>query len=70
MANIKRRAIAFNLDDPFQKELYEYTLKFTNFSYYGKSLIQKDISGYVAEKELEVVEDSVEINDEVIEGFI
>lgn len=42
MTNIIRKAIAFNLDDPYQKELYEHVCKFKNFSYYGKTLVQRD----------------------------
>lgn len=42
MSNIIRKAIVFNLDDPYQKELYDHVNKFKNFSYYGKSLVQKD----------------------------
>jgi len=37
-----RRPIAFNLRDPFQRELYEYTLTHTNFSSYVKALISAD----------------------------
>lgn len=43
---IKRKQIAFNLDDPFQRELYEYVCKITtNFSSYGKFLIKRDMTG-------------------------
>jgi hypothetical protein len=41
-SNIGRKTIVFNLDDPFQKELFDYVNKYKNFSYYGKSLIQRD----------------------------
>lgn len=37
-----RRPVAFNLRDPHQRELYEYTRQFTNFSAYVKSLISAD----------------------------
>lgn len=43
MAKIVRKAIAFNLDDPFQRELYEFAKRNKNFSYYGKRLIEKDM---------------------------
>jgi len=42
MANIVRKTIVFNLDDPYQRKLYEHTKQFKNFSYYGKSLVQRD----------------------------
>jgi predicted metallo-beta-lactamase superfamily hydrolase len=43
-ANIKTVQIAFNLDDPFQEKLYNYMKQFKNASFYGKSLIQKDMN--------------------------
>lgn len=43
MSTIKRKTIVFNTEDPLQKELWEHVSKFKNFSYYGKSLIQKDM---------------------------
>lgn len=43
--NIKTKGVAFNLDDPDQKELLEYAMKRTNFSAYVKRLIQKDMDG-------------------------
>ena len=42
MSSIKRKTIVFNLEDPLQRMLWEHVSKFKNFSYYGKSLIQKD----------------------------
>lgn len=39
---MKTKGVAFNLDDPDQKELFEYASERTNFSYYVKSLIQAD----------------------------
>lgn len=37
-----RRQVAFNLNDPFQRKLYEHTTKYTNFSAYIKALILTD----------------------------
>jgi hypothetical protein len=42
MSMIKRKTIVFNMEDPLQAMLYKHVCKFKNFSYYGKSLIQKD----------------------------
>jgi hypothetical protein len=42
MANIVRKPIVFNLDDPLQKKLYDHAMQHKNFSYYGKSLVQRD----------------------------
>ncbi|MED4978755.1 hypothetical protein P9726_03350 [Geobacillus stearothermophilus] len=41
--NIVRKPVAFNLDDPDQKELYDHAMKRTNFSAYIKRLIQRDM---------------------------
>jgi hypothetical protein len=43
-ANIKTVQIAFNLDDLYQEKLYRYIKQFKNVSFYGKSLIQKDMN--------------------------
>ncbi|WPZ17769.1 hypothetical protein UM396_14385 [Geobacillus subterraneus] len=43
--NIVRKPVAFNLDDPDQKELYDHAMKRTNFSAYIKRLIQRDMEG-------------------------
>jgi hypothetical protein len=40
--SMQNRSISFNLADPAQKELYDYTKKVANFSGYIKSLIEKD----------------------------
>lgn len=39
---MKTRGVSFNLDDPQQRSLYEYTKNFTNFSAYMKHLISCD----------------------------
>jgi hypothetical protein len=43
MSDIKRCPVAFNLDDPIQRSLYEHSQNYTNFSAYVKWLIQRDI---------------------------
>lgn len=57
-ANIGRKTIVFNLDDPFQRELFEYVNKYKNFSYYGKSLIQRDYDSKGEHKKDHVRKDS------------
>lgn len=42
MTMIKRKHISFNMMDPYQKELVEYTKQFPNFSEYVRRLIQRD----------------------------
>jgi hypothetical protein len=44
--NIVRKPVAFNLDDPDQKNLYDHAMKRTNFSAYIKRLIQRDMEGW------------------------
>ncbi|UYL93905.1 hypothetical protein PK21_gp42 [Geobacillus phage vB_GthS_PK2.1] len=41
--SMKTKGVAFNLDDPDQKALYEYATTRTNFSAYVKRLIQADM---------------------------
>ncbi|HSH53128.1 MAG TPA: hypothetical protein VK982_15495 [Bacteroidales bacterium] len=68
--NIRRKQIAFNLDDPLQKKLYDYVNQTTtNFSSYGKYLIKRDMEGF-AESTSDDLEEVVEINKSVIDGFI
>lgn len=40
---IKVKSIAFNLDDPDQSKMLEHVEQRTNFSFYMKSLILRDI---------------------------
>lgn len=42
-ASLKRKSVVFNLADDYQRKLYEHALRSTNFSYYIKSLIQRDM---------------------------
>jgi hypothetical protein len=40
---IKRKPVAFNVADPDQRKLYEHCMQRTNFSYYIKTLILRDL---------------------------
>ncbi len=40
---IKRVSAAFNIDDPYQKSLYEHAIRGSNASDYVKRLIQRDM---------------------------
>jgi hypothetical protein len=40
---MKRKPVVFNLADDHQRKLYEHASRSTNFSYYIKSLIQRDM---------------------------
>ncbi len=42
---IKTKGVSFNVTDPHQRKLFEHTLRYTNFSSYIKSLIQRDMEG-------------------------
>jgi hypothetical protein len=42
-ASLKRQPVVFNLTDDFQRKLYEHAMKSSNFSYYIKTLIQRDM---------------------------
>jgi len=42
---IKNRPVSFNINDPYQRKLYEHTLQYSNYSAYIKSLIQRDMEG-------------------------
>lgn len=41
----KVKSVSFNLSDPFENEIYQYTKKFPNFSSLIKRLIHNSISG-------------------------
>jgi hypothetical protein len=45
---IKRVSAAFNIDDPYQKSLYEHAIRGSNASDYVKRLIQRDMEGGAA----------------------
>lgn len=42
---IKNKSVSFNLMDPFQRQMKEYTDQYPNFSAYMKRLIQRDMEG-------------------------
>lgn len=74
MANIKRKQIAFNLDDPYQKQLYDFTEQYKNFSYYGKTLIQKAMENkpiqQISFESDYADQNNIEIDDDIVKGFI
>jgi 23S rRNA pseudoU1915 N3-methylase RlmH len=39
----KVKSVSFNLSDPFEQEMYEYTKRFSNFSTFVKRLIQNSL---------------------------
>jgi hypothetical protein len=41
----KVKSVSFNLNDPFEIELYEHTMKYPNFSSLIKRLIQNSLNG-------------------------
>lgn len=43
--NRKVKSVSFNLEDPFELEMYEHVLNLPNFSSFVKRLIQNSISG-------------------------
>lgn len=72
---IKTKQIAFNLNDPLQRELFDYVCKFKNFSFYGKNLIQKDICGSWAgtsskNNNIELSSSKLEIDADIAKSFI
>lgn len=48
---MKTRGVTFNMEDPEQKKLLDYTLNLSNFSGYIKELIRKDRELKMASKE-------------------
>ena len=43
MATMKNKPISFNIDNPHDKQLFNYVKDIRNFSAYAKSLIAKDM---------------------------
>jgi hypothetical protein len=43
--DMKNKSVSFNVLDPFQKQMKEYTDQYPNFSAYVKRLIQRDMEG-------------------------
>lgn len=42
MSTMKSKSISFNVDDPIEKDLYQWSVKLDNFSGYVKNLIRDD----------------------------
>lgn len=39
----KVKSVSFNLDDPWENEMYQHSLRFSNFSSFVKRLIQNSL---------------------------
>jgi hypothetical protein len=65
--------ISFNMDDPYQKKLYDYAKQQArNMSLWGRSLIQRDMNKSW-EKEIaddEIQMESIDLNENIFKGFI
>lgn len=71
--NLKRRQVVFNMGDPYQRKLHEYTLQFPNFSGYIKRLIQRDMEGGNRDMKTAPLSDGgrdVDTDKALINGFI
>lgn len=69
MKIIKTKQIAFNVADPFQKDLYDHACKAANFSRYGKKLIHMDMTGdYDVVNRLS--DQDIALDESILEGFI
>jgi hypothetical protein len=71
LKNIKTIQIAFNLNDPWQKQLYEHVLNNmeTNASNYGKLLIKRDMLGEWKNSDINS-DAAVELDEDSFKGFI
>lgn len=68
---IKNRPVSFNIDDPYQRKLYEHTLQYSNYSAYIKSLIQRDMEGgHISNAQQTVEVPPVVISDDMLHGLI
>jgi hypothetical protein len=52
----KVKSVSFNLNDPFEIELYEHTMKYPNFSSFVKRLIQSSLNGKTELKQVQKAE--------------
>ncbi|PKR82871.1 hypothetical protein [Heyndrickxia camelliae] len=52
----KVKSVSFNTEDPFEKEMYEYSKKFSNFSSFVKRLIHISMNGKQPVANIEVGE--------------
>lgn len=77
--NMKVRSVAFNLDDPDQKKMFDFASERTNFSAYVKRLIQRDMEGGVGmahshdqrqEEPKSEREKPIEIDEDIAKGMI
>lgn len=53
--DIKNRPVAFNINDPLQRKLYEHSYTHTNFSAYVKMLILRDMDSKKAGSQPQVI---------------
>jgi hypothetical protein len=66
----KVKSVSFNLNDPWESEMYDYTLKFPNFSSFVKRLIQNSIQGKIESiQQVKHVPETI-INQEYIKQLI
>ncbi|MBP0725510.1 hypothetical protein J5Y03_09955 [Bacillus sp. RG28] len=64
---IVRPACALNLEDPYQKKLYDYLCTFTNMSAHLKRLLQNDYETYYNnKKEATIEEHEIEQRENII----
>lgn len=54
------KSVSFNLNDPFESEMYEYSQRFSNFSSFIKRLIHNSINCHVVNSQLQKSTLSVE----------
>lgn len=71
MATIERIQIAFNIEDPFQKELYNFIKSKGNVSLYGKTVFARDMNGNLGNnRQVEEEHTDFNITLDVFEDFI
>lgn len=66
--NTKTLQIKFNLDDPFQKKIYDYVLNQTsNVSNYGRGVFYKEMMEQWAPKEklYEMIDEDESLNEDL-----
>lgn len=67
---IKVKSIAFNVEDPLQKRIYEHVQQFSNFSFYMKSLIQRDMEGVLITPIPHVQETTLQLDSKMLGNLI
>ncbi len=65
----ERCPVVFNMNDPFQKKLYDHVHLSTNFSYFIKTLIQRDMEGAPFLKVVPIEKEEV-IDKGLVQGLI